>query len=141
MAYVDLNPVRSNVATTPEASEYTSIRTRLGHSTDLQGAIKAMLKESELQSFAHSIRPLLAFSDGDGDQDKGIPMRFSHYLKLVDATGRITRQGKTGKINLGLSPILERLQLNQTEWLAAATGFERMHSRRQTIGGKVENFV
>ena len=34
MAYVDLNPVRSNVATTPEASEYTSIRTRVGHSIE-----------------------------------------------------------------------------------------------------------
>ena len=141
MAYVDLNPVRSKIAKTPETSEYTSIRSRLGHSTDLQGAINAMIRGSELQSFNHSIRPLLAFSNGDRGQDKAIPMRFDHYLELVDATGRIARHGKKGKINHAMTPILERLQLSETEWLAAATGFEDLFSRRQTIGDEVASFV
>jgi len=141
MAYVDLNPVRSSIATTPETSDYTSIRSRLGHSTDLQGAINAMMKDSELQSFSHSIRPLLDFSDSDRDQDECLPMYFNHYLELVDTTGRITRHGKTGKINPDMASILERLQLSETEWLAAATGFEGMHSRRQTIRNKVASFV
>ncbi|CCN84075.1 conserved hypothetical protein [Vibrio nigripulchritudo SFn27] len=29
MAYVDLNPVRTSIADTPEASEYTSVKTRI----------------------------------------------------------------------------------------------------------------
>jgi len=37
-AYIDLNPVAAGIALVPETSEYTSIKTRVGHVED-QGQI------------------------------------------------------------------------------------------------------
>ena len=134
MAYVDLNPVRAQIAATPEASQYTSIRQRLGHSADVQAAIREMVSSAELRTFSHSIRPLLSFSDDDEAHEGSIPMSLHDYLTLVDLTGRVTRLGKRGAISAKMSPILERLKLSESAWLDGATGFESMHSRRQPIG-------
>ena len=60
MTYVDLNPIRAALASTPEQSEYTSIRERVVDAHDTA---------------------LLRFTDQAED---GIPFKFKDYLKLVD---------------------------------------------------------
>ena len=66
-------------------------------------------------------------------------MLFNDYLILLDLTGRATRLGKRGAIGAKTATILERLKLSESEWLDGATGFERMHSRRQPIGATAAN--
>ncbi|MEE4217419.1 MAG: hypothetical protein V2I48_07415 [Xanthomonadales bacterium] len=89
MAYVDLNPVRAGMATTPESSEYTSIRERV-HAP-----------ESQLLSFV-----------GQYPEQHSLPFRFEHYLELVDWAARRMQSGKKGRISAQEPPILQRLSMN-----------------------------
>lgn len=112
MAYVDLNPVRADIARTPEDSEFTSLRARLD-----EAAAGARPKR-------RSDQPLLPFADGAGTGR--LPIRQQDYLQLVDIAGRAARSGKAGCISYRLRPILERLGLSQHEWVTSATQFERV---------------
>jgi REP element-mobilizing transposase RayT len=98
MAYVDLNPIRAAMATTPEGSDYTSIQER----------IKA--KKSSLLNL------------GLGDDD--IPFGLGDYCSLVDATGRAIIANKRGFIPDDLPPILNRLNLNSDTWLDELNQFK-----------------
>ena len=98
-------------------------------------AIQEMLSVGDLKTFSHPIKPLLPFADADRSEGSSIPMPFRDYLELLDMTGRITRRGKRGSINPRIAPILERLNINESEWLYGAMNFEQMYRRRQSIGG------
>ncbi len=50
------------------------------------------------------------------------------YLQLVDLTGRLVAQGKRGRIDPALAPILDRLGLSPAQWTLASTAF-RQHYR------------
>ena len=110
LAYVDLNPIRAQLADTPEESDYTSVQLRsisLLSSPDTQ--------PKELLPFAGNPR---------NDMPKGLPFRLEDYLELVDWTGRILRDDKRGSIPTDCPPILERLQIEPKHWLYMAQGFE-----------------
>ncbi len=112
MAYVDLNPVRANIATTPENSRYTSIYSRLQ-------ALKGNSK----------ISALLPFSGERNQRNiKEIPIRLTDYLELVDTTGRIIRDDKPGYIHSNYAPILSRLGISQVHWQALTSHFEKLFS-------------
>ena len=66
----------------------------------------------------------------NSDDIKGIPMAYSAYLELVDWTGRVVRRNKRGAISDDLPPILERLNISQTQWLTNVTQFEAIHYKR-----------
>jgi len=87
MAYVDLNPIRAAIATTPEQSHYTSIKERIDDPDTPQ---------------------LMAFSDSSDAQQR-IPFPLQDYLVLVDWSGRAIRSGKKGYIPSDTPPILVRL--------------------------------
>ena len=87
MAYVDLNPVRAGIAKTPEESAHTSVQSRIEKRDE---ALAPMVNERET-GFA-------------------LPINEKDYLELVDWTGRQLRQGKRGKIDDALPPIVQRLQ-------------------------------
>jgi hypothetical protein len=130
MAYVDLNPVRAGIATTPEGSEYTSLRARiLGdyRKKTRNACLPRLLERGELRHFNLSIRPLMPFADSAGDRRQALPMRQDEYLSLVDATGRIAAQGKRGRIDPALKPILERLGLSPEQWMQGSTAFRQFH--------------
>ena len=98
MAYVDLNPVRANMAQTPEQSDHTSIQTRL------QDTEKAKL--------------LKPFSGPDNRTDPDpIACDFNNYLQLLDWTGRAILPNKRGFIAEDMPPILARLNINAEQWL------------------------
>ncbi len=83
MAYVDLNPIRAKMATTPRRSNFTSIQRR----------IKAALDGEQPTS-------LLPFVGNERkDMPKGLMFNAKDYLQLVDDTGRIIRQDKRGAIS------------------------------------------
>lgn len=70
MAYVDLNPIRAGMAKSLADSEYTSVKERI-----------------EVE-----ITDLLSFGKGDND----LPYYLSSYIDLVDETGRVLRDDKSG---------------------------------------------
>ncbi len=58
--------------------------------------------------------------------DKGIlPIKLDEYLQLLDSSGRIVREGKTGSIPDHLAPILARLGVNATLWGELITQFDQ----------------
>ena len=129
MAYVDLNPVRAGLASTPEASEYTSIRERVEPAFVLEAAIGSQSESGDLIEFGLSLKPLLHFESAGGPKG-GIPYAYRDYLELVDWTGRILREDKRGAIEAEHPRILERLGISSEQWSINATRFEAIHDRR-----------
>jgi REP element-mobilizing transposase RayT len=87
MAYVDLNPIRANIAKTPELSDYTSIQERVK------------------QPRSGYLRPF------EEKEENGIPFKLKDYLELVDWAGREIKLNKRGYIPASAPPILVRLQM------------------------------
>jgi REP element-mobilizing transposase RayT len=128
MAYVDLNPVRANMADTPEDSAHTSIKERIAPAFNLA---KAIHDQSLNNDFELLIKPLAAF-DGSikNTEQAGILYSLNDYLQLVDWTGRIIREDKRGAISGELPPILRRLNIPIDQWLVNSQQFEAIVHRR-----------
>jgi hypothetical protein len=124
-AYIDLNPVAAGIAEVPEASEYTSIKTRVEHveaqgQTDrLEAAVGGSvagslaaggLEESLWLSPIEDRRKVDSSREGMFDG-----LSLGSYLLLVDYTGRLFREGKAA-ISTELSGILERLGSGAESW-------------------------
>jgi hypothetical protein len=112
MAYVDLNPIRAKIDTTPETSKHTSIQQR----------IHALLEGKQ----AAELMPFV----GNHWQNipKGIAYSLIDYCELVDCTGRCIRGDKADYIEQQYSPILARLGFNPEQWLTLTTEFEQHFS-------------
>jgi REP element-mobilizing transposase RayT len=109
MAYVDLNPIRTKIAKTPETSKHTSIKKRL---------------ESIKQNTpTHSLMPFVG--NEKQDMPKGIAFSLKDYCEIVDITGKIIRHDKAGHIDEQQQPILKRLGLSDEHWLTLTTEFEK----------------
>jgi REP element-mobilizing transposase RayT len=96
MAYVDLNPIRAKMETTPETSKHTSIKQR----------IHCLIKGEQPKNLMRFV------SNHRQDMPKGIAYSLIDYCELVDCTGRCIREDKAGYIERHHSPILERLGLD-----------------------------
>jgi REP element-mobilizing transposase RayT len=116
MAYVDLNPVRAGIAKTPEDSEYTSIKLRID-------------TLNRNQATAPCLHPFVG-NPGNRMLD-GIPFRLVDYIELVDWTARQLRDGKASMRDK-IPPVLERLNINQLNWLKVCTQMEK--SRATALG-------
>jgi hypothetical protein len=131
MAYVDLNPVRAEMADTPETSSYTSIQERLQPVFDLQQAIDDQADSGDLLDFAMPLKPLMPFENRLlNEPQSGILFNFEEYLALVDWTGRIIRSDKQGRIEGALPPILDRLEITVDQWRINTSQFEAIHPKR-----------
>ena len=107
MTYVDLNPIRAGIATTPEESDFTSIQQRIEQTADLATQTPLLLP------FAREGKP------------EALPCYFADYLALVDWTGRAIRLDKHGHIPHHLAPVLQRLGIEEGQWLGQVTLFRR----------------
>ena len=105
MAYVDLNPIRANMAKTPETSDYTSIQERM------------LKKQTKLKPFGASQR--------NNNQD--IPFALDDYLSLVETTGRAIIDEYKGYIPAELPDILQRMGLNSDTWLNQIKYFDKWY--------------
>lgn len=107
MCYVDLNPIRADIAKTPESSHHTSIKARIdgrhGH--------------------------LLAFDSGKDKEGTSIPINWRDYLALVDWTGRALQHEKRGAIPADLPPILIRTGLEPAHWVREMQHYGRWYYR------------
>ena len=110
MAYVDLNPIRAGLNTKVENSEYTSIQKRLINLSEKQ-------LNQAVESIAGSIK------------NKTLSIKLNDYIELVDWTGKfITHSDKT-KIPPNLSSTLQRLNLNQKQWMIQVRAFGSSYYR------------
>lgn len=108
MAYVDLNPVRAGIATTPEDSEFTSIYARVQ-------ALRPSRPTATASTFIRSDQ-LFRFRDEAPAAAPAIPFILQGYLELVDWSGRIVRADKRGAIDERAPPILTRLGIDPGVW-------------------------
>lgn len=118
MAYVDLNPIRAGIATTPEDSGFTSIYDR----------IERLRFPHEAKRSTSGSLPLRPFSD-EIKGDHSIPFLLRDYLSLVDWSGRAIRAGKRGFIGAEQPPVLKRLGIASESW-------EVLMCRRGTVFGR-----
>jgi REP element-mobilizing transposase RayT len=116
LAYVDLNPLRAEMTSTPEESDYTSIAER-------SVALKP-LADQPLPSSGQPPRLLPFVGYPQAEMPKGLPFRLTDYLQLLDWTGRAILENKRGAIGNDQPPILERLQIETEHWLFMAQHFE-----------------
>jgi len=138
MAYVDLNPIRAKMADTPETSEYTSIQTRIEVSKSAQHIEnKEVLKPLKLMPFSKSQQESLTRMQQDNALSC-LPIEKEDYFKLVDWTGRKIKAGKRGAIPNELAPILDRLEINQDQWV---DGVEHYGRHFYKIVGVVRNLL
>ena len=113
MAYVDFNPIRAQIAKTPEESAYTSIRRR----------VKSAMAGGQTSE-------LLKFKEGETPPDDGLSTlsqyQFEDYLALVDCTGRTLRADKAGYIDSHTQGILNRMNLPCENWIYLTREFGRV---------------
>ncbi|MCO7190938.1 MULTISPECIES: transposase [unclassified Pseudoalteromonas] len=109
MAYVDLNPVRAQMAETPETSDYTSIKKRIAWA-------RLGKQPKSLRRFAGNPR---------ANMPSGLPFELTYYIQLVELTGRCMRADKRGYIS-DSQPLLTRLQIEPDNWLKLTTRFTKV---------------
>jgi REP element-mobilizing transposase RayT len=108
MSYVDLNPIRAGLADRPEDSDFTSIQERIKSYSEVKPSNKGMETKTNLFPFVRI---------SEEEERKGIQFDEQDYYRLLDWTGRAIRDDKKGSIPEDLAPIMERLQLNPSQWL------------------------
>lgn len=140
MAYVDLNPIRAQLAETPEQSEFTSVAERIGElkqtsptttretpstppttpltAVECPDSMAALRDNATLASLRKG--PLMPF-DATGRLDAAIPFAFDDYLEVVETTGRCIRSDKRGAIPLHTPGLLDRLGITPDQFIAHAT--------------------
>ena len=115
--YVDLNPIRAGIASTPEESHFTSIHARIQE------------RRGEPVPNAPRLMPIEKSPEQDWRRDRRCDGLFAmtreQYIALVDWTGRSVREGKPGAIPNDLAPILERLEIDTNQWCREMTGLTR----------------
>ena len=120
MSYVDLNPIRAEIAKTPEDSDFTSIQERIEAYAKQQNTSKAKHGSRQQPTKLHPFKQAR-----DKDPEKRIDFELDDYRRLVDWTGRAIREDKKGAIPSDLAPILERIGLNPDAWLKSISHYNR----------------
>ena len=148
--YVDLNPVRAAVASTPEESEFTSAyerirafraRRRARRRKSARPRQRRRVSESRRDRWLSPIRrerASLRVGEETAPRRRNwrrassqsfLALRFRDYLRLLDWTGRQLRRGKRGAIPARLAPILDRLAISGPQWLQTVASFGRSFHR------------
>lgn len=152
MAYVDLNPIRAQMAETPEDSDHTSVAERIAQlksaraqkpqttppanpAQTTQPAPSPAIPIVALKGEAHlaelPLQPLMPF-DATARLKAAIPFAFDDDLDLVETTGRCLREDKRGAIAEHTPALLHRLNIDPERFIDCATGgyiFCRRRSR------------
>jgi hypothetical protein len=123
--YIDLNPVAAKVAKVPETSEYTSIKQRVDHikaddaTAQLEAAKDGSVAGSRAASGLEEDLWLCPIEDRrriDSSREGMFEgLSIGNYLRLVDYTGRLFREGKA-RISDDLAGILDRIGSSAEGW-------------------------
>jgi len=114
MSYVDLNPIRAKMASTPEESDYTSIQQRICQWHKTQQA------KDILTTQPPKLMPLVKQHRDTHQHSIGFTLK--DYIELVDWSGRQIREDKRGAIDSTEPTILNRLGLDAYEFIEHMKG-------------------
>ncbi len=106
MTYVDLNPVRADIATGVSTSDNTSVKIRYDQ-----------IRKNEAVA-SQVLAPLAGVKSANMP-----PMTEAEYIDLVDFTGREWHPGKRGVIKADEPPALRKLGLDKDHWTMKVKGF------------------
>ncbi|MCP4414247.1 MAG: transposase [Gammaproteobacteria bacterium] len=123
MAYVDLNPIRAKMATTPKQSDYTSIQERI---RQLLPVRQIPAKQTTQENPGEKQGWLLPMA-GQHNCPESIPLDLDNYLALLDWTGSARLQNKQGLIPKKIAPRLHRLEIDQKSWLRSQHHFGKQY--------------
>src|SRR6185503_2435130 len=152
MAYIDLNPIRAGIATTPETSDFTSVQARI---EDRYFSVKvsspdAIDARTEHGPKAGWLSPIALETPRQKVREKPnhrratnkgcLPMTLDTYLKLVDWTGRQIRRDKPGQIPADCAPILERLNCSAETWLDYVKNFRKRFRNAAGLAASQHSF-
>ncbi|MDG6097669.1 transposase [Alteromonas sp. ZYF713] len=117
MAYVDLNPMRACLATTPESSDYTSIQKRIT-------ATKSNRQPQALLPFSGNPR---------NNMPDGLPFNIEDYLAIVELTGRQYNPEKQAKISDISVQMLTIVGIDDSAWHTMVAGIESEFKTKVSI--------
>jgi len=166
MVYVDLNPIRSGLAETPEESSFTSIRERIRRWQKQRSRSKASVgkkeevitQSGELPSIMKRAKSRLS-TDTKGLKNQAFDLEWlcpvqssldrrgildmtdREYFELVDQSGRMVRSDKAGSIDPELAPLLMRIGANQDRWHETITSFGSRFSLAGGVIGNLRDFA
>jgi hypothetical protein len=125
MVYVDLNPLRACLVSTPEESADVSIHQRLVEHKRLAETNGTIVQPEANHPW------LLPFASTTSEP-MSLPCTFSDYLQLLDWTGRARREDKRGAIAADIPPIMFRLGIDSGSFLSQLA--RKQLSRGTVIG-------
>ena len=143
-AYVDLNPIRSGISTTPETSDFTSIKDRISAMQAKKKArflnLSTTFDRKSIEDFSEAAKQdqWLCPLRNEAGRRGFLPVDLEVYLKLLDWTGRQVVKGKKGAIPGSLAPVLERLEIDHKRWCHGAMSFGSVFYR---VAGKVSSIA
>jgi len=109
MAYVDLNPIRAGICESLETSAFTSIQERLLSYARNKG-------NQPTSTNPPWLKPLSKENNKSPSIDS-LPIEVTSYFALADWTGRAVREDKRGAIPSHILPVLQRLGVNEHNWV------------------------
>jgi len=134
MCYVDLNPVRAQVAESLEDSDFTSAYDRI---MARKAASRKQLLELEAQqmdqnilkqeqtAIAYRLERVSMLVDLDGTEAPSPYWGTTQYLQILDWTGRHLQKDKPGVISDEIRPVLESLELDADEWVESVRKYRK----------------
>lgn len=121
MAYVDLNPIRSGLATSPSNAKHTSLNRRI-----------------RCQKEGRRASPLLPFKSERSSKNKHLPFNFSDYRQQVEQTAEILVGQSKEKYCL---PLLKSMSFTFQQWQSLTSKFEALFNNHVGSPESIENFV
>lgn len=123
-AYIDLNPVAAGIASLPEQSEHTSVKTRVDHCreqgrmADLQASRAGSVAGAKAAAGLEEQLWLCPIDDArkhGGRAGMLDSFGLGSYLQLLDYTSRLVRRGKA-RVSAEVEAILDRLGTSKDVW-------------------------
>jgi hypothetical protein len=113
------------MATTPETSDFTSIKQRIHYAVN-------QTQPNTLKPFVGNLKK---------DMLDVIPFELKEYIELVEVTGRCVREDKAGHIDNNLPTLLGRLNIEPDNWLVMTKQFTTVFHGAVGNEHVLQNFV
>ena len=141
--YIDLNPIRADIADTPEKSKFTGAYIRIQadeaekkleeiNKLELNGHTVHQDKSIEIEEskkLVNSANWLAPFYQGENHLRPFFKISFSDYLELLDETAREIHPHKKGYMDPTLPDIFDRLKIDRKKWVESIKNYDKWFYR------------